>query len=95
MTIDDKVRDEKLQYNINREAAKVLALSSGKIYKYQYLTGAEILPTDQNRVMEPAKLIYSLLGKWFEKQIKTNENQRKNRIKAIGKHGKQLVKYSW
>ena len=39
MTIDDKIRDEKLQYNINREAAKPSALSSGKIDKYKFLTG--------------------------------------------------------
>ena len=42
MAIDDKIRDEKLQYNINREAAKTSALSSGKIDKYEYLRGDEI-----------------------------------------------------
>ena len=47
MTIDDKVRDEKLQYNINREATKISALSSGKIDKYEYLTGKEILLFNQ------------------------------------------------
>ena len=47
MTIDDKVRDEKLQYNINREATKISALSSRKIDKYEYLTGKEILPFNQ------------------------------------------------
>ena len=46
MTIDDKTKDEKLQYDINREAAKIPALSSGKIDKYEYLTGEEILPSD-------------------------------------------------
>ena len=45
--IDDKFRDEKLQYNINREAAKISALSSGKIHKYEYLTADETLPSDQ------------------------------------------------
>ena len=49
MTIHDKIRDEKLQYDINREAAKISALSSGKIDKYEYLTGEEILPSDQKR----------------------------------------------
>ena len=38
MTIDDKIRDEKLQYDINRKAAKISALSSGKIDKYEHLT---------------------------------------------------------
>ena len=38
MTTDEKIRDEKLQYKINREATKLSALSSGKIGKYEYLT---------------------------------------------------------
>ena len=45
MTTDDQVRDEKIQYDINRESAKISALSSGKIGKYEYLTGEEILPS--------------------------------------------------
>ena len=49
MAIDGKIRDEKLQYDIKREAAKVSALMSGKIYKYEYLTGEEILPLGQGR----------------------------------------------
>ena len=52
MTTDDKFRDEKLQYDIDREAAKISASSSGKIDKYEYLTGEEILPLDQRRVIE-------------------------------------------
>ena len=59
MTIDHKIGDEKLQYDINKEAAKISALSSGKIHKYEYLTGEEILPSDQRRVIEQAKLTYS------------------------------------
>ena len=51
MTIDDRVRDVKLQYNINREAAKISALSSGKINKYEFLTGKKILSSDQNRII--------------------------------------------
>ena len=47
MTIDDQVEDKKLQYDINREAAKTSALSSGKIYKYEYLTGKEMLLSNQ------------------------------------------------
>ena len=45
MTIDDEIRDEKVQYYITREAAKIPALLSGKIDKYEYLTGEEILPS--------------------------------------------------
>ena len=59
MTTGNKIRDEKPQYNINRKAAKVSALSSGKIDKYEYLTGAEILLFDQSRTIEQAKFIYS------------------------------------
>ena len=50
MAIDDKVRDEKLQYDINRKPEKISALSSGKIGKFEFLTGQEILPSDQSRI---------------------------------------------
>ena len=63
MTTDHKIKNEKLQYNINREAAKTSALSSGKIDKYEYLTGEEILPSDQSRIIEQANFTYSPLGK--------------------------------
>ena len=52
MKINGKIGDEKLQYDINREAAKISALSSGKIDKYEYLTGEEILPSHLRRVIE-------------------------------------------
>ena len=68
MTIEDQIKDEKLQYDINREAAKIPDLSSGKIDKYEYLTGEEILPSNQQQIIEQAKFTYSLLGKAFEKQ---------------------------
>ena len=55
MIIDDQIRDEKLQYDINREAAKISALSSGKIDKHEYLTGEEILPSNQKKIIEQAK----------------------------------------
>ena len=75
MINDDQIRDEKLQYNINKESAKISALSSGKIDKYEYLTGEEILPSNQQQIIEKAKFTYSPLGKAFEKQIKTIEDQ--------------------
>ena len=77
MAIDDKIRDEKLRYDINREAAKISALSSGKIDKYDYLTGEEILPIDQRRAIEQATFTYSLLGKASEKQTKTIKERSK------------------
>ena len=52
MIIDDKIRDEKLQYDINREAVKISALSFGKILKYKYLTSEEILPLGQSRIKD-------------------------------------------
>ena len=80
MTIEDQIRDEKLQYNINRQAAKISALSSTKIDKYEYLTGEEILPSAQQQIIEEAKFTYPPLGKAFEKQAKTIEDQGKNKL---------------
>ena len=57
-----------MQFDINREAAKTSALSSGKINKYEYLTGKETLPSNQRQRIEQAKFTYSSLGKAFEKQ---------------------------
>ena len=83
MTIENKIRDEKLQYNVNREAAKISALSSGKIDKYEYLSGEEILPSNQQQIIEQAKFTYSPLGKAFEKQTKTIEDQGKKQVDAL------------
>ena len=80
MTIDEKIRDEKLQYDINREAAKISALSLNKIHKYEYVTGEEILPSINQQIIEQDRFTYSPLGKAFEKQIKTIEDQGKNLI---------------
>ena len=68
MTINDQIKDEKLPYDINREAAKVSALSSGKIDKYEYLTDKEILSSNKKEIIEQGKFTYSRLGKAFEKQ---------------------------
>ena len=83
MTIDDQIRDEKLQYDINKEAAKISALSSGKIHKYEYLTGEDILPSNQQQIIEQSKFIYSPLGKAFDKQIKAIEDQGKKQVDAL------------
>ena len=90
MTIEDQIKDEKLQYDINREAAKISALSSGKIDKYEYLTGEEILPSNQRQIIQQAKFNYSPLGKALEKQIKTIEDQGKKQLRAI-QDNKQIV----
>ena len=69
MIIDGQIRDEKLQYDIKREAATISALSSNKFNKYEYLTGKEILPSNQKQMLQRAKFTYSPLGRAFEKQI--------------------------
>ena len=91
MTIEGQIRDEKLQYDINREAAKISALSSGKIDKYEYLNGEEILPSNQQQIIEQAKFTYSPLGKAFEKQTKTILDQGEKQIKAVRDNKEQLV----
>ena len=80
MTIEDQIKDDKLQYGINREAAKISALSSGKLGKYEYLTGEEILPSNQRQIIEQAKFTYSPLGKAFEKQKKLLKIKEKNKL---------------
>ena len=81
MTTDDHIRDEELQYDINTETAIISALSSNEIGKYEYLTGEEILLSNQKQMIEQAKFTYSPLGKAFEKQIKAIEDQGKNNLK--------------
>ena len=76
MTINDQIKDEKLQHDINREAAKI----SGKRHKYEYLTGEDILLSTQQQIIEQEKFTYSPLGQDFDKQIKTIEDQGKNRL---------------
>ena len=83
MTIDDQIRDEKLQYDINREAAEISVLSSGKIDKYEYLTGKEILPSNQQQIVEQAKFTYSPFGKALEKQMKAIKDQGERQVEAL------------
>ena len=80
-----------MQYEFNREAAKISASSSGKIDEYEYVTGKEKLASDQKRAIEQAKFTYSPLGKALEKQAKTIEDEGNKQIKAIEDQGKQLV----
>ena len=83
MTIEEKIRKEKLQSDINREAGKISALSSSKIHKYEYLTGEDILPSSNQQIIEQARFTYSPLGKAFNKQIKTIEDQGKKQVDAL------------
>ena len=83
MTIEDQIKDEKLQYDINREVAKISALSSGKLDKFEYLTGEEILPSNQQQIIQQAKFNYSTLGKAIEKQRKTIEDHGEKQVVAL------------
>ena len=83
MTINDQIKDENLRYDINKAAAKISALSLGKLHKYEYLTGEDILPSNQQQIIEQAKFTYFPLGKAFEKQIKTIENEGKKQVDAL------------
>ena len=80
MTIEDQIRDEKLPYVINREASKISALSSDKIHKYEYLTGEDIILSNQQQIIEQAKFTYFPLGKPFEKQTKTIKDQGEKQV---------------
>ena len=83
MTIDDQIRDERLQYDINKEAAKISALLSGKLDKCEYLTSKKILPSKKKKKKkkkkEQAKFAYSPLGNTFETQIKTIEDKKEDK----------------
>ena len=78
MTTDDQIKYVKLKYDINRDAAKLSTLLSGEVDKYEYLTGEEILPSNQWQIIEQAKFAYSLLEKAFEIQI-----AKRNQFSAI------------
>ena len=82
MTNDDKVRDEKRQYDINREAAKISALSFEKIGKYEYLTSEEILPSNQRQIIEQTKFYHS-------KIFSIRKSKQKTKKKKIGLKSKQ------
>ena len=94
MAVVSKIGDEKLQYDIDREAAKISALSSGKIDKRKYLTGQKVLCSNQRQVIEQAKFTNSPLGKAFKKQTRIIVEQGREQNEAIEVHGKQLLKSS-
>ena len=91
MGIDDQIKDVKLQYDIKTKAAKISALSSDKIDKYEYLAGEGILPSNKKQIIEQAKFAYSPLRKVFKEQTKEkvigikdlNISEKKNELKQI------------
>ena len=85
MTIEDKVRDEKLQYYINREVAWISVLWHRKIDEHQYLTGEETLPSNQRQIIEQAKFAYYLfMEKLLENKQKTLKLKDKNKQMLLG-----------
>ena len=96
MTIDDKIRVEKLQNDINKEHIKISTLPSTKTVKYEFLTGIEILLPDQSRVIDPAKFTFSHLGKFLEKfdqkQLKMRLKNKQKRLKVQPKNTDQKLK---
>ena len=81
MIINDQIRDEKLQYDINREAAKISALSSGKIHKYEYLTSEDILPSNQQQIIfmirDKKLLIYLMITQKLDLNLFIDQNRMK------------------
>ena len=86
--MDDKISDEKLQDDINIEAAKISALSSGNVYKYEYLTDEEILPFNQRRMIEQVKFAYSPLGEAFQKNV----DKQVDALESLGLSNKDELK---
>ena len=74
MIIDYQIRDEKLQYDINREAPKYLPRHQAKFGSMNIHTCEEILQSNQQEIIEHAKFTYSPLGKAYEKQTKAIED---------------------
>ena len=83
MPIDDNIRDEKIQYDIYREAVKTSPLLSDKIDKYEDHTTEEILPSNQSQIIEQAKFTYPSLGKGFQIQMETIEDQEKQQVEFL------------
>ena len=83
MAFDDQIREEKLQYDINREASKISTLSSKEIRKYEYLTSEEILPSNQKQIIEQAKFTFLLWETGFKRQLKTIEDQGKKQVETL------------
>ena len=76
ITVDERIRDEKLRCDINREASKLSALLLGKINKYEYVRAEKTLPLDQSRIIEKAKFIYPPVEKACKKQSKVVNNHK-------------------
>ena len=72
--LDDKIKANKAQYDLDRETAKISALSSGKLEKYEYLTGEKL--RYKADVIQKAEFEYSPLGKVFNKELDESEKKK-------------------
>ena len=101
MTINDQIRDENIRYNIYREAAKISALSSVEIRKFESLTGEDILPSNQQKIREQEKLVILLLEKLLKKKtIEDQEQKQVDDLKVLepkviksGSNNKSMITY--
>ena len=80
MTVDDQIGDEKIQYDINREAAKISALLSGKIDKFEYLTGENILPSNQKNNITSYIYLFSFVENFWETNKNNSTSGEKNKL---------------
>ena len=91
MTIDDKIRDGKLHFDVDRKASKISPLLSGKTDIYEYLTGEEILPPDQSKMIEQAKFAYSSLRKALKKKFEDQVKKQVEAFKFLKSNKKKLI----
>ena len=83
MTINYQIRDENYNIILVEKRPKYRFYYLVKIHKYEYLTGEDILPSNQQQIIEQSRFTYSPLGKAFETQIKTIEDQGKKQVSAL------------
>ena len=89
--VNDKIKANKAQYDLDREAAKIFALSSGELEKYEYLTGKDL--GYKPDVIQKAKFEYSPLGKVFNKGLDESDKKEEllKRLKNIGGKNEQQL----
>ena len=73
--LDDKIKANKAQYGLDRQAAKISAVSSGELEKHEYLTGENLRYKPD--VVQKAKFEYSALGQVFNKGLDANDKKRR------------------
>ena len=72
--LDRKIKQNEAQYDLDRKAAKISALSSGNLDKYKYLTGEDL--NYKPSTVDQAKFDHSPLSKFFNKGLKEEKKRR-------------------